>query len=70
MYYDLAQIAKAKGIHRILAQLSILSPVPTKDEIRKNLSENQGGELNEKNDILDKSEKDKTTDLIGYEGLI
>ncbi|HEX7364803.1 MAG TPA: hypothetical protein VF366_06550 [Dehalococcoidia bacterium] len=59
MYYDLAQIAKAKGIHRILAQLSILSPVPTRDEIRKNLSENQGGELNEKTTYWIKARKTK-----------
>jgi hypothetical protein len=37
MHNDLAQIAKAKGIHRTLALLAILSPKPILNENGKDL---------------------------------
>jgi len=59
MYYDLAQIAKAKGIHRILGQLAILSRGPVGDEGSKHLPENPDGKVDGKSNVSHEIEKDK-----------
>ncbi len=59
MHNDLAQIAKAKGIHRMLGQLAILSLAPVRNEFTKHLPENQDGKVDDKNNVLREIEKDK-----------
>lgn len=64
MYSDLSQIAKAKGIHRTLAILAILSSKPIRNENIKQLQKNQSHKADKQANVGDTSLKDERLSLL------
>jgi hypothetical protein len=64
MYNDLAQISKAKGIHRTLAILAILSSKPVRNENGKHSPKNQSHPADKQANVGDTGLKDERVALL------